>query len=339
MVSDWINLMRIRIKYPNIDNDIKIVLQAYNEAKTKNHDKTIRVLADLMPYHTESGNKFWSFINLEVSKADLELEEFAQTSMGDLSNIIEGASKSLLIEQVLINKIIRGRSYDFTKVITSKLGNLIEELIQHSNYSKLFKTHPDNLKLSDWRNISAHHSYEIKKKIIHCKYDHKGERKTISINRDELFDKVNQCLRTMEILNMAHTFFGFDNMDEIRKCIKPDDKYIRDETSFLILSSGIMSQGFEIMDLNYKDKTEAILVVRDLTNGDPIKRGIHASQFLVNLWAFSNRPKLTVKYEAQNGELLLMARCKGEICKLVASGQKEYSYLAKKVDFEKVKTD
>jgi hypothetical protein len=336
MVSDWINFLRISTVYPNIKDDIKLVVDSYNYSKLKNHTETIRVLAELMPLHLESGNKFWSFVNLEVPKSNLELDEFVQTSMKDISGIIEGISKVLYIEQVLIYKIIKGKSFDIFKVVENKLGNLIEELIANSNYPQLFMTEPDKIKLSDWRNIASHHTYSISKGIINCKYGERDKKKAISINREELFDRVHQCMKTTEVLSMAHKFFDFDNMDEIRKVVKPDDKEARDEMGFLILSSGIMSQGFEIVDIIYKDQGEAMMEVQDLTNGDPIKRGVHSSQFLVSLWVFTEKPNLIVRYKTQDGKLFMISKCDGETCELISSEQKEFSYLAEKVEFETI---
>ena len=138
MVADWINFMRVGIVYPNIHDDIKLVLDNYNKAKLINKEKTIQVLTELMPLHVEAGNKFWSFINLEVPKTDLELEEFVQTSMKDISDIIEGLSKVFYIEQVAINRVIRGKAFDIKKIIDNKLGSNIQELIDCSSIKKMF---------------------------------------------------------------------------------------------------------------------------------------------------------------------------------------------------------
>jgi hypothetical protein len=334
MVSDWINFMRIGIVYPNIHEEIRIVLESYNKAKSISQEDTIDLLVKLMPFHVESGNRFWSFLNLEVSKSDLEIEEFVQTSLKDISDITEGISKVFYLEQVLMNRIIRGKKFEFEKATQNKLGNLIEELVTTSPFSNLFITKPDNLKLSDWRNISAHHSYYINGDKIVCEYGESDNKKTITISREGLWETVKQCMRTTEILNMAHKLFGFDNMDEIRKAIKTDSKEPRHEMGFLILSSGIMSQGFEILDIDYKDKDEATLVLQDLTDGNPQKRGIHSSQFLVNLWVLTGKPKLTIRYKKANGHLYLNSTCDGETCEMVSSGHKDVSYLAERVEFE-----
>jgi hypothetical protein len=137
LVSDWINFLRISIKHAGIEDEIKTVLDTYDQAKMRDHESTMIVLSEMIPFHLESGNKYWSFLNLEVDKTDLEIYEFAQTSMKDISNIIEGISKSVYVENVLINKIKRGRPIDIEKTMSNKLGNLIQDLIDNSEYGSI----------------------------------------------------------------------------------------------------------------------------------------------------------------------------------------------------------
>lgn len=334
LVPDWINIMRISIIYPNIERDLLLVLSNYKSAKKINKERTIEILASLSPKHIEAGNKFWSFLNLEVDKKELELEEFAQTSLKDISDIIEGISKTLYLEQLMINRVLRNKTFDIQKVIELKLGNVIDELINNSNYPNLFKTVPDNIKFSDWRNISAHHNYSIKKGLIHCEYGTGEKKKRILLKREELYERLEQCMRSTEILNLAHKIFGYDNMNEFKSFTKPSDMEAREEIDFLTISSGIMSQGFEIIDLEYKNIPKAILTLKDLTNGDAKMRGIHSSQFLTNLWIITRKPHLEIRYIKQNGEPYLISKCDSEMCELVSSGKKKLTELAEKVEFE-----
>jgi hypothetical protein len=208
LVSDWINFLRISIKHAGIEDEIKTVLDTYDQAKMRDHESTMIVLSEMIPFHLESGNKYWSFLNLEVDKTDLEIYEFAQTSMKDISNIIEGISKSVYVENVLINKIKRGRPIDIEKTMSNKLGNLIQDLIDNSEYGSIFIVPKENLKLSDWRNIGAHHTYSIIDGKIQCESGEGVRKITFEIERNELFERLNYCMRTTEILNMAHKIFG-----------------------------------------------------------------------------------------------------------------------------------
>jgi hypothetical protein len=332
LVADWINYLRLSIKFPKIQTDIKAVVETYNKAKEVDEVETAKVLATMMSYHIEAGNKFWSFLNLEVEKSSLEIEEFTHTSMKDISDIVEGISKSLFIEQVLINRIIRRKELRIENVLNSKLGNLIDELSNCSESSHLFKTTPDEIKLSDWRNIASHHSYSIKGEQIICEYGDKIK-KTISLTRSELFDRVNQCMRTTEILNMAHKFFGFDNMDLVRKFINPSDKVARQEMKFLMFTSALASQGFEILKIDYTSEKLAVLDLIDLTDDEPRKRGIHSSQLLMALWDLTERELLEVNYYTKNKQFYLTSKVTKNICERIAEGEKDITYLAENVEF------
>ncbi|MBR9916836.1 hypothetical protein GYB29_03905 [bacterium] len=334
LVSDWINFLRISIKHSGIENEIKTVLETYEQAKTRNYEGTMEVLTEMIPYHLESGNKYWSFLNLEVDKKDLEIYEFAQTSMKDISNIIEGISKSIYVENVLVNKIRRGKTVDIEKTMSNKLGNLIQDLIDNSEYGSIFIVPRENLKLSDWRNIGAHHTYSIIDSKIKCESGEGARKITFKIERNELFERLNYCMRTTEILNMSHKIFGFDNLPEISKRIKQDKSNARPEIGFLMFSSALMSQGFEIQSVNY-DSEIATLELFDLTQDNPRDRGIHSSQLLNQLWLLTNSKSLEIKYFKNDGKLYLTSSIGSEIFEQMEKDEKKgVSYFAENVNFK-----
>lgn len=334
LVSDWINFLRISIKYPRIEKNIKNILVTYEQAKTRSYEDTINVLSTLIPFHLESGNKFWSFLNLEVDKNHLELHEFAQSSMKDISNIIEGISKSVYVENVLMNKIKRGKPIDIEKTMSNKLGSLIQDLIDNSDDGAIFIVPKENLKISDWRNIGAHHTYSIVNDKIRCESGEGARKITFEIERDELFERLNYCMRTTEILNMAHKIFAFDNLPEISKRIDKSKHNARPEIGFLMFSSALMSQGFEIQYVNY-DSEKASLELLDLTQKNPIDRGIHSSQLLNQLWLLTNSKSLEIKYFKSNGDLYLTSSIGCEIFKKMEKDDNtEVSYFAENVNFK-----
>lgn len=334
LVSDWINFLRISIIYSGIENEIKTVLDSYNQAKTKNYEDTMDVLSKMSPYHLEAGNKYWSFLNLEVDKKDLEIYEFAQTSMKAISDIIEGISKSVYVENVLINKIKRGKTVDIAKTNTNKLGNLVQDLIDNSNYGSIFIVPTENLKLSDWRNIGAHHTYSIVDNKIHCESGEGARKITFEIGRSELFERLSYCMRTTEILNMSHKIFGFDNLPEISRRINKDKSSARPEIGFLMFSSALMSQGFKIQKINY-DSENASLELFDLTTDNPRDRGLHSSQLLNQLWLLTNSKSLEIKYFKNDGNLYLTSSIGSEIFEqLEKDDTKGTSYFAENVNFK-----
>lgn len=334
LVSDWINFLKISINHPGIENDIKLVLKSYEQAKTISYDSTINVLSKMLPLHLESGNKYWSFLNLEVDKSNLEIYEFCQTSMKDISDIIEGLTKSLYIENVLINKIKRGKPVDISKTQTNKLGNLIQDLIDNSDYRALFIVPTENLKISDWRNVAAHHTYSIVGNNIKCESGEGTNKISFDLTRAELFQRVNYCMRTNQVLNMAHKIFGFDNMPEISKRLEKNKVDDRPEIGFLMFSSALMSQGFEIKDIAYDSETATLELV-DLTKMNPRDRGIHSSQLLNQLWLVTNSKHLEIKYFKNDGLLYLTSSIRGNIFEqMQLDKKKDVTFFAENVSFK-----
>lgn len=305
LVSDWINFLRLTINYPGIEKDIELVLKAYNQAKDKDYEQTINILAKMTPLHLEAGNKYWSFLNLEVNKKDLDTYEFAQTSMKDISDIIEGLSKSVYIENVLINKVRRGKPIDIEKTINNKLGSIIKDLVSNSEYCSIFIVPSENQTISNWRNIAAHHTYSVIDNLIHCESGEGNSKTLFSLDRDELFRRVNFCMRTTETLNMAHKIFGFDNLPEISQRLDKNKSHPRPEIGFLMFSSALMSQGFEILNIDY-NHDKATLDLFDLTKNNPRDRGIHSSQLLSQLWLLTVSKHLEIRYFTNKNELYLV---------------------------------
>jgi hypothetical protein len=336
LVADFINLIKVKDKYGDIDKEVKLILETYYNAENTDKILLFDSLKILIPDTIEAGNKFWSFLNLEKDKSELEIYEFVKASLDDISNIIEGLMKYHIIELVVLNRIIKRKSFEISKIKETKLGILLDELINIPPLAVLFKTKPDNLKFTDWRNISAHQDYKIESDQITFYYGIGANRKEISMIKEELFEKVKQIMRTMEILNLAHKFYSFDNINSL--IIKHDEtapiNVGRDEIWLLMFTTALNSLGFEIADFNYEKNKEAILVLRDITEQDKTKRGIHSSQFSMPIWMGTQAKEITIEYRLKNDSLYLTSKVSGQICKSVAKGEKPISYLAENMDFK-----
>lgn len=335
LVSDWVNLLRLKAEHPSIESDMGALIWMYRNALSINKKKTTEIMSSLMPKHVAAGNRFWGFISLEIDKSALRFEDYVQESMQNMSDIIEGIAKTLFIEQVAIHRINRKKDFDIRDLFKLKLGNIIDELIDNSPQAKLFKTHPDNLRFSDWRNISAHFDYIFKNDRVFCEYGATDKRQTISLSRQELSEKVKQIARTMEALNLAHKFFAYDNLALISQALPRGDSDAREEISFLMFASAITSQGYEIIDIDHTKDEEAIVTVRDLTKENPVRRGIHSSQFTYGLWVEFEKKRSTVKYQTIEKNLFLKASADAEVCEKIAAGVKSFEYLAEKIELIK----
>lgn len=336
LVPDYINLNRLRGKYSGIDKDIKIVLTTYSDAISINSDLLYETISELMPEIIETGNKFWAFVHLERDKSKLEFYEFVKESFDNIGDIIEGIMKVQIIENIAVNRIIRKKPFKISQIKSTKLGILLEELIQHSNYPHLFKTQPDEIKFSNWRNISAHKSYQIQSDLVICRFGTPPNEKSFYLSRPELFDRVNQIVRTLEVLNLSHKFFGFDNIDKIRPKQGNNQRETsgRDEMWLLFFISGICSQGFEVIKFDYENNGKALMIVKDLTEQDPKMRGIHTSQFIYSIWVGTRASDISIEYRQRNGQLYLRSSSNKEVCEKIYKKLKPFEYLAEKIVFK-----
>ena len=198
LVPDYVNFNRVQARYGAVDRDINLILSTYRAALLVDRTAFLQAVKQIVPDIIEAGNRFWTFLNLEKDKANLELYEFAKEAFDNISDVVEGLMKPHLIEHVIANRIVRGKTFDMPELKTRKLGILTAELVTHACYAHLFKTHPEDISLSEWRNIAAHQSYKIAGGSIVCQYGSSKSPKSLSFTHSELYDRLSQIVRTLE---------------------------------------------------------------------------------------------------------------------------------------------
>ena len=148
-------------------------------------------------------------------------------------------------------------------------------------------------------------------------------------------DVVKSIVNIYNIFKNVEFIFVFDNLPEYQNECKNNNLNIniRDEVETLELFAGINSQGFKIIDFSKEDSVSKI-VIEDLTDNDPKRRAIHSSQFLYQLWFYTNSKNLSVEYRLKNGTPYLISKTTEDVCKKIATNEKEFDYLADKVEFD-----
>jgi hypothetical protein len=143
-------------------------------------------------------------------------------------------------------------------------------------------------------------------------------------------------MRTLEVLNLAHKFFGFDNSGDI--ALKTDEhaggSEGRDEIWLLFFVTGLNSLGFDVIEFQFEKDADATLVVKDLTEKDPKQRALHSSQFIYPVWLFTGSKNITVEYRLKSDKRYMVSRSTAEICMPISKGQQGIEYLANNVMFE-----
>lgn len=311
LTSNWLAYLSVYKENPDDLRFIDNLLLIFNGAKEQDIDKTIESYAQWMPEFTQSLSRFWSLHNNQVRLDNLCIEDFLAESMHIIGQTIEGLSKPFIKLLLQLNRIKRNKDYSYSDINSKDLGVAIDELINTSELSELLIIQPNDIRLNQWRNIAYHHNSKIVDKKIICWYNKSGETKEFNISRVELTQVVKNVLLIFKLIRISENIFAFDNLEKVKSELNKIDNTlinIRDDAKLLDIYSMLESQGFKTIELTTSEK-KSKLVVQDLEPyGDFAKRGIHSSQFLYELWLYSESEHLTVEYHLFNGNKFLTSK-------------------------------
>lgn len=280
---------------------------------------------------------FWSQYHLQHDLDELELEEFVHECKQLIGTTVEGVMKpqlKLLLHQL---RLSRRRPVTAAQLDALRLGSVVDELATHSGYPELFAPPPWGLRLHDWRNVAQHHSTAVEGREIVCLYGPPNNPSEIRLRREELATLVRFLGMIQVILATASAIYHLDNLDEIRALGPPPvGLTVRPESELLQFQVALGRQGFELLHVDW-ETTAATAVIRDLTEGDPLSRAVHASQFVVTLWSHTRAERVTVEYREKDGTPRLRARALGRDCERIARGEIPFADLIDLVEITDLK--
>ncbi|WP_139959928.1 hypothetical protein [Flavicella sediminum] len=305
LTSNWLAYLSVYKEYPDSLKFIDKILDIFNGAKEKNEKLAIESYAQWMPETTQSISRFWSLHNNQMKLHKLCIEDFVEESLHMIGQTIEGLSKSFFKMLLQLNKIKRNKQYDIAEIKQKDLGVVIDELINTTELAELLILRPHNIRLNQWRNIAYHHNSRIINNEIICSFNKSGDVFGFKLTRQELSEVLKRILLIFKLVRISETIFGFDNLEDVQSEVNKLDKTlinVREDGKLLDFYSGIESQGFRIVELKTSDR-KSMLILKDLEPyGDFIKRAIHSSQLLYNLWLYTESEYLQVEYQLFNGE-------------------------------------
>ncbi len=335
LTSNWLAYLSVYKEYPDDLKFIDSFLLIFNGAKAQNVDKTFESYAQWMPEFVQSLSRFWSLHNNQMKLDSLCIEDFLAETMHMIGQTIEGLSKPFIKLILQLNRIKRNKDFNYSEIKEKDLGVAIDELINTSDLSELLVLQPNDIRLNQWRNIAYHHNTKIVDKRIICWFNKSGETIEFSITRDELTQILKKVLLIFKLIRISETIFSFDNFEKVKSELNKIDESlinIRDDAKLLDIYSILESQGFKTIELSTSEK-KSKLVVQDLEPyGDFAKRGIHSSQFLYQLWLYSESEYLIVEYLLSNGTKFLTTEIDNKNF-LKANESSELSELLKNVKF------
>lgn len=312
-------------------------LSTYGLAKSRDMQSCFESCALWQSQILQGLSEYWSVLHLEVDKDILDIEEFLHECLRNIGDLIEGLTKPYL--KVLLHqiKIANRIKTSFENIDSLDLGQTVDELIQKSSYADLFMPPPWNIRLNHWRNIAYHHSARIENNKIICWYGKAPNIKEIRLSRNELLQVVHTIFKVYKTLKLAYTLFFVDNIKDIDRLSTSLEIEVRGEAKFLNFAAGLASQGFEVVEYK-KSFDEAKLVVKDVSNLNPGKRRLHASQFLFPLWLLTRSKRVIVEYREKNNTPNLLVSINSTTCEKIYTGKLESLTLAKIMNMVNLKT-
>lgn len=333
-LDTWVNFFSFRTK-----EQFKFteqIIEFYNRGLSIDEVYTLNTTIEYGNEFAEGLSKFWTFLNSEKKQSDFfEIEDYHNYLLQSIGLVIEGASKPLLKELYQLNKFISGNPVTKSTMSSYDLGVLIDYLEQTS-FRDLFRPKPINLKVSQLRNISYHHNANLQKDgTIKCNYGKGANRTDFETTLPDLELTLQNVLYYYNAIKLARDIFLWDNYEKIKplRAHQTENPKLRQEGMAAAMYFAISREQFRIVSLKTDDKN-AYLVVQDTLSGSEKARAIHSSQFLYNLWWYTDKENLKVEYKNKDGKTRLNSSTTSNICERIGKGEKKLAFMAEFVIFE-----
>ncbi len=253
--------------------------------------------------------------------------------MKHLGETLELAVKTELMELYALILISLNKDFEYSMIRKLNFGVIINNILSQGFLKDILCTSPPvEIKLSDWRNISYHHSFYIEGSKIRCVYG--KDQKSFTISLEQLKQYTAEIIRDSNIIDIGRRIFLFDNMECLSgKFSSTTMTHDRDMMKIGQLKTSLLTQGFQIVESSNKESTSEIVVVDLRNNGELnkdelIMRKIHSTQFLYKLWQEVPNDIIKLVYCDAKGTRLFSVWVPKEICIEIDSGLQDLSYMA-----------
>lgn len=335
LINNWFSYIFLTGENPQSVEKVDLFVSIFNDAKKINSQETINAYAFWLPEISQSIIRYWSLYNTQNNLKNLCIEDFAIETLNMIGVTIEGILKPFFKLILALSRIQKRKTYDLNEINLKDLGIIIDELINTSKIKDLLIINPHAVRLNQWRNIAYHHNTQIINGQIFCSYKKNGSYVEFKVSKDDLERTLKHILLIFKLVRISETIFCFDNLTEIQKATKilGTEFNVREESKLLDFYSPITSQGFKVVDLTISDEV-AILKLHDMQEyPDFQKRAIHSSQFLYNLWDYTNSKKLIIEYYILSDELFLRSEIESIKIEVKSNKQNKLSKILKDVQF------
>lgn len=348
---EFLNVFSFLITYGsdiNIESDLLEVLSQYRNAFLVDEQNSFKVL----------NNSFTNFSNLENSLSSLKSRNYSSfLAKINSVDILEKDDIYDLLSEIVdyIGKIIdlaitpytkelwamisirSKKSVDFKKIKEMKFGVVVQNIIDSRNLNFICFPGSLKIKISEWRNMSYHHSYNISYGSINCSF----KNLQITLTLEELSQQLHSIVRTLNILYVARLIIYFENINKFYKYKSLNDINQVDLIDRVLqsgLRTGLLSQQFKLEKIE-KIEDCVTMTVLDLTLKDIDEdvdkfRRIHSSQFLLQVWSHYKSDKVQVNYSTINNGVCFSSSLESKWCKQFNEGVITTEELVYKIVFK-----
>lgn len=267
-----------------------------------------------------ASSKYVSAINLNVDLEGLSLEDYQYEIFRNIGALIEANIQPYLRELLLQNRICRGKNNPTANLKTMKLGVVVNELWQCSDYKELFAPLPWGIRLNQWRNIAQHHNTRVENNEVVGTYSQGDEELEIVLTREELFDVFKRIQSILSVMKGAYSIFTIDHIYDLQPYIT-NTTDTRSDVKIFQMASAFATQGFDLQDISIDENTVTV-ILKDIIplpeDGDKrehnLKRIIHTAQFICVIRAYFPVDVIKIEHFDNQGNLRCKIKGKGNDC-------------------------
>ncbi len=316
------------------------VLSIYRKSYALDPNQVKNVIFATVNLMGQKENLMWTVKSNTPREISDDIHEVTYKFMKHIGDVLEIGTRHEIIELYAILEISLGKSIDYETIRKRDFGVIIQSILDKGYLGNILKTLPNDIKLSDWRNIAYHHTYEIQENTIKCYYGRKGN--SFEVTFDELKKYSAKVIKSCNIIDIARRIFLFDNNDMFadlnENLINVHD---RDVMKIGQLRTALLGQGFKLVDIKINEENEESIIVdleadNGLTDDNKLKRRIHCSQFLYNIWVEFPSKRISIVYCENNEIGIFKYSVEGLICEKVSKGLLEFSDMIRFVVIEKL---
>ena len=288
------------------------------------------VFSEWQPDVAKGTSGFWSLYHLRDRSTDLPPEDWLYDQFRTIGSFIEGAIQPLLRELLAHVRITRGRHGGGEPIRQLDFGRVVGELHDTTSNHSVFAPPPWNVRLSQWRNVAQHHSFQIEQGRVVVQYGKAPNirRKTLSCDGIRLLSVRVSGL--FNAISAARSFFVMNNHDRFFSAVPQIE--VRPEIPIVHLATALSTQGFQLVDLCLTDD-EVEAVIADQVGGDCLQRAVHVSQFIYTVWRHFPRGHVRIRYRAHDRRRFAFS-ASGDLCASIGNGKAPLEELARNHTFD-----